>query len=803
MKQTCTALFLFLLTASTALSQLRVTISGAIVTETGSGIEGAHIQAVGTLFGAVTDADGRFRLKGLASGEYTLLITHLAYLSQQVSINTSSQTELSVVLVEDPHMLSQVFVISGRGQLLSKTPGSVSFLDQNELVLLKPVTGNEVFRRVPGLNVVDEEGAGLRVNIGIRGLDPDRSRSVLMMEDGIPVALNPYGEPEMYYTPAMDRMSGVEVLKGSGQILYGPQTVGGVINYITADPPEEQQIRMRFQGGSGDYLTALGSYGNTFNKTGVQLTYLRKQADNMGPTDFTVNDFSAKLKIPLSDQATLGVKLAAYNEVSNSTYVGITQRMYDLGGDDYSVLVPNDELDVKRYLMSFSHQTRFGKNLNLQSTLYGYTTTRNWRRQDYAYNSYTNDVLNPPPVDWTGVVWGDEGVAGGAIYLRNRTGNRDRQFEVAGWEQKINYSFQLGSVANNLTAGYRYLYERAYEQRINGTSATAQSGTLVSDEIRTGKAIAVYFLDKISILPKLELSPGLRAEFYNYEREILREASTDMYEVASNKIAEFIPGVGLNFRPNSKVNIFTGVHRGYAPPRIKDAIDFSAENPVLDLEAETSVNFELGLRTQLISGLFAELTYFHMDFDNQIIPSSQSVGGPGFGVTNAGRTLHKGLEGAISFNSRELTGSVWLVMADVNGTFTRATYNSDRLVPNGNENINVNGKKLPYAPELTLSTALNVESPFGTGIRFTYTYVGNQFADELNTATPSNNGRIGEIPAYNLLDATLYHRILKYNAQFNLSVKNLTDERYIATRRPEGIRVGLPRFITAGFEIKF
>lgn len=798
-----TSLLSFALAVSTAFSQQRITLSGTVSVENGAGIEGAHVQVVGTVFGSVTDADGRFQLKGLASGEYTLLITHLAYLSRQVSVNTSSQTDFTITLAEDPHILSQVFVISGRDQLFSRVPGSASFLDQNELVLLKPVTGNEVFRRVPGLNVVDEEGAGLRVNIGIRGLDPDRSRSVLMMEDGIPVALNPYGEPEMYYTPAMDRMSGVEVLKGSGQILYGPQTVGGVINYITADPPEDEQIRMRFQGGTGSYLTALGSYGNTFNKTGVQLTYLRKQADNMGATDFTVNDFSAKLKIPLTDQATLGVKLAAYNEVSNSTYVGITQRMYDQGGNDYTVLAPNDELDVQRYLMSFSHQTRFGKNLNVQSTLYGYTTTRNWRRQDYAYNSYTNDVLNPPPADWTGVVWGDERVAGGAIYLRNRTGNRDRQFEVLGWEQKVNYNFQLGSIENHLTAGYRFLYERAYEQRINGTSATAQSGALVSDEIRTGKAIAIYFLDRISILPKLELTPGLRAEFYNYEREIFREASTDMYEAANNKISEVIPGVGLNFRPNARVNIFTGVHRGYAPPRVKDAIDFSEDNPVLDLDAETSINVEFGLRTQIISGLFAELTYFHMDFDNQIIPSSQSVGGPGFGVTNAGRTLHKGLEGAISFNSRELTGSAWLVMADVNGTFTNATYNSDRLIPDGNENVNVNGKRLPYAPELTLSTALNVESPFGTGIRFTFTYVGNQFADELNTKSPSNNGRIGEIPAYNLLDATIYHRIPKYNAQVNLSVKNLTDERYMATRRPEGIRVGLPRFITAGFEIKF
>ncbi|MBX2963308.1 MAG: TonB-dependent receptor [Cyclobacteriaceae bacterium] len=784
-------------------AQQRVALSGIIKSESGTPIEGAHVQVVGTVLGYATDAEGKFQIKGLLPGEYTLTITHLAYVAQHVKVDTQNAKELTITLQEDPHLLSQVYVISNRDQLFSKVPGSVSYLDQNELILLKPVTGNEVFRRVPGLNVVDEEGAGLRVNIGIRGLDPDRSRSVLMMEDGIPVALNPYGEPEMYYTPAMDRMSGVEVLKGSGQILYGPQTVGGVINYITADPPEEEQIRFRIQGGSGSYLSALGSYGNTFNKTGVQFTYLRKQAENMGPTGFTVNDFSAKLRIPLSDKSTLGVKLAAYNEVSNSTYIGITQPMFDQGGNDFTVLMPNDELDVNRYLMSFSHQTKLSDNLSLNSTLFGYTTTRNWRRQDYAYNTFSNGIPNPPPADWTGVVWGDESVPGGAIYLRNRTGNRDRQFEVMGWEQKINYNLKLGSITNQLTAGYRYLYERAYEQRINGTSATAQSGALVSDEVRTGNAIALYFLDKISLLPKLDVSPGLRAEFYNYEREILREASTDVHNVAENKIAELIPGVGLNYRPNNQLNLFTGIHRGYAPPRIKDAIDFSAANPVLDLEAETSWNFELGLRTQVVAGFFAEITYFHMDFDNQIIPSSQSIGGAGFGVTNAGKTLHKGIETALVWNSREMLNTSWLFILDFNGTYTHATYNSDRLISSGGETTNVNGNRLPYAPELTLSTAFNIESTFGTGLRFTYTYVGNQFTDELNSITPSNNGRIGKMPHYNVLDATAYHRIPKWNAQVNLSVKNLTDVRYISTRRPEGIRVGLPRFITAGFEIKF
>ena len=132
-----------------------------------------------------------------------------------------------------------------------------------------------------------------------------------------------------------------------------------------------------------------------------------------------------------------------------------------------------------------------------------------------------------------------------------------------------------------------------------------------------------------------------------------------------------------------------------------------------------------------------------------------------------------------------------------------AVYNSDRLVTSGNDKVNVKENRLPYAPEFTISNAFSLEAPFGTGLRLTHTYVGDQFADELNTIAPSNNGRVGKIGSYNLVDATLYHKIPAINASVNLSVKNMTDERYMTTRRPEGIRVGLPRFITAGFEIKF
>lgn len=786
------------------LAQSKLSLSGSVYDDTGRPLENVHLVLNGTNFGAYSDNNGAFVINGLPAGDYILIASNVGFLpvKQTISLKETLQ-RIELKLKEDPYVLPQLYVLNSRDGLFSQIPGSVSYLNKTEIDRLSPISGNEVFRRVAGLNVVDEEGVGLRANIGIRGLDPDRSRSVLMLEDGIPVALNPYGEPELYYTPAIDRMEGIEVLKGSGQIMYGPQTIGGVINYITADPPADQEIGFKLIGGEGGYRSILTTYGNSFNNAGIHVNYLRKQADAIGPTNFIVNDFNTKLRIPLAERSTLGIKLSAYNELSNSTYVGITQSMYDQRGNDFSVLVPNDELDVRRYSLSFLHKQEFSERVSLQSTLFGYTTTRNWKRQDYAYNTFTNGVLNPSPADWTGVVWGDESVPGGAIYLRNRTGNRDRQFEVLGWEQKIIINANLAGIKNDFVMGYRYLYERAYEQRINGTSADARSGALVSDEIRTGKAFSFFVLDKISLSENLELTPGLRTEFYNYEREILREASIDTYRIAENDIAEIIPGMGVNWRPSTKINLFSGMHRGYAPPRIKDAIDFTFDNPVLQLEAEKSWNYELGIRSNLKNGIHAELTYFYMDFDNQIIPSSQSSGGVGFGFTNAGRTLHRGFEASLQIRNKEILSSQWKAGFDINTTYVSATFNADQFLTRSGEQVNIKGNRLPYAPEWTISPALTIESPYGTGLRITNNYVGEQFGDQLNTIEPSNNGRIGLIDSYNLLDANLYHRIPKWHTIFNLSIKNMTNERYIASRRPEGIRVGMPRLITLGVDFKF
>lgn len=702
--------------------------------------------------------------------------------SDQDSIKTGTMPQIEVIGVLDRFV---------------RIPGSAELISFRQIQAVAPVSGNEVFRRVTGLHAVEEEGLGLRANIGIRGLDPDKSRTVLMMEDGIPIALAPYGEPEMYYTPSMDRMIGVEVLKGSGSILFGPQTFGGVINYITANPPPVPTTTAHIRGGEGGYFVGRFGYGTTYGNTGFQATYLRKQGDKVGLLDYGINDFNTKIKMVLANNSILGIKLGFYNEQSNSTYVGLTQAMYDSGDYYFTHLSPNDNLSIRRLSGSVTHDYYFSDDARLKTTVYGYTTTRNWSREDF-------DNVFSASRNYNRIV-GDQTVPFGAIYFRNTTGNRNRQFEVFGAESRFSTNYSAIDKLNELDFGVRYLYERAFEQRIDGTPAQPTSGTLRDDEIRTGHAFSVYLQNRVYIGDALTVTPGIRIENFEYERDILRLNSVETDIQNSDVLTEVIPGLGINYKFSETGSVFGGVHRGFGPPRTKDAI--TAAGVSEDLDAEKSWNFELGVRSALTTYVEVDVAAFFMNFSNQVIPVSESSGGVGQGLSgliNGGETEHIGAEATLSVNLGKLIGTSTEIGFRTAATYTKATFSNDRFVNSGGNQVNVKGNTLPYAPDLILNSRIDVMTTKGLGLGVETTYLGRQFGDPLNTIAGSNDGRNGEIPAYYVINANISYAIPSYSyATFSLSVKNLLDERYIVSRRPQGIRAGLPRFISAGFDLKF
>jgi Fe(3+) dicitrate transport protein len=712
--------------------------------------------------------------------------------------NSPSQSRTDAVAYDTVYTSMPQIEVVGIQDRFVRIPGSADVISRAQINAIAPVSSNEVFRRISGLHVVEEEGVGLRANIGIRGLDPDKSRTVLMLEDGIPIALAPYGEPEMYYTPSMDRMVGVEVIKGSGSILFGPQTFGGVINYLTANPPAVPTTTAQVRGGEGGYFTGRFGYGTTVGNTGFQATYLHKRGENVGLLQYGLHDFNSKIKLVLAPNSIIGVKFGFYNEQSNSTYIGLTQTMFDTGLYDFTHLSPNDNLDIRRYSASVTHDFFFNDNARLKTTAFGYTTTRNWSRQDFD-NTFSSSRTYDRIV-------GDPNTPFGAIFFRNTTGNRNRQFEVLGIEPRFSLNSEIGGLRTEMDAGVRYLFERAFEQRVDGTPERPTSGLLRDDEIRTGRAVSAFIQSRVFLTTDLTFTPGLRVEYFHYERDILRNSNQQRNSINSSSITEFIPGAGLNYRLDANSAAYIGIHRGFGPPRTKDAI--TTAGVAEDLDAERSWNLEAGVRGGLTTYLSGEITAFYLIFSNQIIPVSESSGGVGTGLSgliNGGETEHLGLETVIQADLGGMLNLGFGVVFRNTATITRAEFSSDRFVNiGGGQTENVKGNTLPYAPELLVNSRLDLNMPFGLYVGIDGTYISRQFGDIRNTLIGSDNGRQGPIPAYYVLNATVSYPLgIIPGSSISLAVKNLFDERYMVSRRPQGIRVGLPRFVTAGIDLNF
>jgi len=799
-------------------SQDQFEVNGKILHE-GKGVPFLSVYLKGTNIGGITDVNGKFAINNIPYEEIDLTICGLGYKTINMKIKKAGKNTNLVLNIERDELLLNEVLISGTkvGQL-RYLPGCVSIIDSEKLKTTNPVSANEVLRSVPGLNVVEEEGAGLRLNVGIRGLDPDKSRNVLVLEDGIPVALAPYGEPEMYYSPNIERMAGVEVIKGNSSILFGPQTIGGVINYLTADPSDSLKGTVSLKVGDFGYNSTFLQISNKVNNIGFDVNYNRKQAQNFGPTSFLLHDFNTKFLLDFSPKSKLTLKMSLYNEESNSTYVGITQSMYDRGGYDYLRISPDDELGIRRYAVSANHKYLFKDGLQISTSLFGYTTTRNWNRQDFTYSSTASNL--------TGVMHGIEDGKESAIFMRNTTGQRNRQFEVAGIESRLEYRYNIKNITSKLDAGIRGLYEKAYEQRVDGTKAAVKSGSLRDDEIRSGKTISLFAQNKTLITEKFSLTAGLRMEGIAYDREIFRVNHKDTLISNQTRNTAVIPGIGVNYNFNSNINLFAGVHKGYAPPRTKDAISNAGVD--LELLAEQSWNYELGLRAATKNIAF-ELTSFYMMFSNQVIPVSESSGGVGTatGYINGGATEHKGVE--FMTNILVHKNTKWENRVTFSATYVNSTFSGDRFVlqkvtKDANKTpiyANINGNKTPYSPELTFNASVLSEFSKKMGVRLTGNYIGKQYTDALNTVSVNEwievqnndqdfvyqqatlNGRIGLLKEYFVADASIWYKHAKTGLDFNLSVKNIFNERYITSRRPQGIRVGMPRFILGGVTYRF
>lgn len=758
------------------------TITGRVVDQkTGEPLIGANVFLEGTLTGSAADGDGVFTIAGVAPGRYTIIASYLGYerATKTVTVRAEETISITFALVSKLLQVPVIELIGERIEQIQRIPGTAVVIPELRLVATNPSSANELFRNIPGITVREEEGLGLRPNIGIRGLDPTRSRKVLMLEDGVPIALAPYGEPELYYNPPIDRMKRVEILKGSGSILFGPQTVGGVINYITRQPPRTPTFSARVQGGSNDFYSGLFSYGGTWGDVGVDAMYLHKQgAGFRDHSSFTIHDLTTQLAFGLTPSSRLGMKINIYDETSQSSYLGLTQPMFDENPRQNPAI--HDKMDVRRYSASATHQQIVGKDLLLTTTIYANNAVRNWRRQDYDREDRGRNYER---------IVGDPTIPGGAIYMRNSTGNRNREFTVYGIEPRLQLNHRLMGIAGELDFGARIHFEDMHILRINGTTSTASSGTIAEDELRNTRAVSGFIQNRFLINGALNITTGVRVEQFYFTRTMRRGVVdgqlTDIYMRGKTQSTEVIPGLGITYKPYETLNLFAGVHRGFAPPRVQDAIDRDGQN--LELDAEHSWNYELGVRTTPFEWFYGEATLYYLDFQNQIIPASEA-GGIDTRLINAGQTRHQGIESTVGVDFGNLLGYTSNFIIEASVTLSDAVFTSGIY----------EGNRLPHAPEYMYTVHFIYRNPAGFDVQLAGFHTGEQFSDRANTREASPDGEVGIIDAYTVWDLSVNYKLPWVDATLFGTVKNLFDTVYIASRAPRGIFPGPFRQVNLG-----
>jgi Fe(3+) dicitrate transport protein len=705
----------------------------------------------------------------------------------------------------DTILLAEIRVV-GKAAELGRIPGSATLVAPAALEIWRVPTMNDALRRVPGVAIREEEGLALRPNIGIRGLNPTRSTKVLLLEDGIPVVFAPYGDNAAYYHPPITRFERVEILRGSGQIAFGPQTVGGVINYITPSIPQGSAARVSVASGDRGLLDMNARGTMHFGRVGTLAAVSHRQAEGAREnTGAQVNDVMLKATASLDARNAFTVRGNWYRERSNVTYSGLTEAEW--AADPRSNPFANDSMKLDRWGVSATHALAFTPMIRLTTTAYASGVDRDWWRQSSNSAQRPNDASDP--------------ACGGMANLQTTCGNegRLRSYRHFGVEPRLRVQYELLGLASELETGARFHIEEQDRRQVNGASPTARlagpaedpNSGLREDNLRQNTAWSGFAQQRV-LLGHFTVTPGVRVEHVSYERTNRLNGAT-----GTTELTQVIPGIGMTYEARPGLLLFGGAHRGFAPPRTEDVID-NGTGSSIDLDPELSWSYEAGFRGHA-GPLNVEVTAFRMDFTNQIVAASVA-GGTGAALTNAGRTLHQGAEVGIRLDAAPLlrtagpyveTSLTWLPTArydderyawiGTGGSDVGKVYAAQNAAGT-RERVSVTGNRLPYAPEMTYTIAAGFHRPNGLDLRVERYAVAEQFADAANARVTVADGQQGVLPAYALWNVSASHRIARTGTRIFMNVRNLTDELYIADRT-RGLLPGAPRAVQVGLRQEF
>lgn len=789
-------------------------IEGFVFTaDSTNSIPGVNVYLKEIGVGTQTNGSGFFEIKSIQSGTYTLVFSSIGYVKQTAIVVVSNQNIVlpTVHLKESVSELKEFVVMTNGNTAAKNIPGAVTYLALRDIQKFNYSDANRLLRTIPGVNIQEEDGFGLRPNIGLRGAGVERSSKITLMEDGILIAPAPYSDPSAYYFPTIGRMQGVEVMKGSSQIQYGPFTTGGAINFVSTQIPDTFSGKINVSGGSFGLRKVHAFVGNSSKHFGFSIETFQfaadgfKELDNNGNTGFKKQDYVAKFRVNTKEgnyvYQSLQLKLSQAEEVSNETYLGLTLADFNATPLRRYSASQLDQMNSDQNLASLTHTLKIGTWLKVSTTAYHTNFTRNWYKLDKVSDStsaYSLATVLDNPNEYVAaynvLIGNDEG-AENKLTLRNNNRKYDSQgiqtvVDIKFETQEFKHSIQLGARLHSDGVD-RFQWDDAYEILAGEMYLTTAGipGT-ESNRINTGKAFASYAQYKLAY-KKLTLTSGIRLEkikfeSINYGKNDIERVGVDAIK-AVNTATVMMPGVGLDYNYSKYLSAFGGVHKGFSPPG-------TAEGS----KPEESVNYEIGARYNK-NTIASQLVFFITDYKN-LLGSDQTIsGGQGTGEQfNAGAVRTSGVEftamyDLLSSNKRNRFSLPLQITYTYTSAIFKTTFSSD-FDSWGNVAA---GDEFPYLNKHQLAVMLGFEYK-----RLTVNVAG-RYIDAMRTEPGQG--------ALEIAKSTDDAIVLDFSANYDLSkstsifgsVTNATNAIYRVADRPAGYRPAMPRAVIVGLKTAF
>ena len=627
--------------------------------------------------------------------------------------------------------------------------GARDVIDPEEVDEAGALNVQELLRRTPGVFFFEETGTDSKPNIALRGVTSSsegssRSANVSLLADGIPLAPAPYGHAGQSLFPfTLERVHAVDMLRGGYTVRYGPNTVSGVINYLTRPIPVRSTLEQNFRVNSYGDASSYTGVGGTYGKFGVWAESVYKWGDTYRDHgDFTIQNHALKMSYDFTESLRGLFQLEYFDDDS------------DLAGG----------LGIHEYLddpkQSQTQMDRFQ----------GDQVRGNFRLE------YTIDERSQ--LDLSGYMFGGDRT----FYLGKPTQyGSDADYidatprPMSTWALQPQYTrwYEVGDVEGELVCGIRHHVEDVTRK----STRTYADGTF---QVRSNNQYDYQtwsgFVENTFRKGRISVTPGVRVEMVDIDG---KNKLTGMS--VTRDFTEVLPAVSGSYLLTEQWSVYANVQSSFLPPQ---ANHVELSDKPQNLEAEYAWTFEVGTRGSMWDGLVApDFTVYSIDYKDRIErdPDHDDV------FLNTGNTRHQGVELTVDSDLAAASESLAGVSLFATVSLNESEY----------QNGEYDGNTVPHAPRLLASWGAGYhpeDSGFWAGLDGYF--VGRAFSDADNTGMINDTGTRGRRPAYSVWNARVGY---EYKVAKNVTLRaqvgciNMLDEEYFEIRAGKGLYPGAPQ----------